>query len=141
MNYPVVIHKDKKTLYGVTVPDLPGCFSAGETLDEAIENTKEAILLHVEGMIDDNEIIPEASDIERLKKEYTDGIFAIVSVDLSELFGKAKRINISVPDRILNKVDRFAKKHGETRSGLIVNAAIEYISTHSENKEKMRHGK
>ena len=32
--YPVVIHKDKKSAFGVTVPDLPGCFSAGATLDE-----------------------------------------------------------------------------------------------------------
>jgi len=141
MNYPIIIHKDKKSDYGVTVPDLPGCFSVGETLDEAIELSKEAILLHVEGMIDDNESIPDASDIEIIRKKFKDGIIAVVSVDLSELFGKAKRINISVPDRILNKVDRFAKKHGETRSGLLVNAAIEYISAHSNTKEKMRHSR
>ena len=42
MNYPVVIHKDKKSDYGLTVPDLPGCFSAGKTFDEALENSKEA---------------------------------------------------------------------------------------------------
>ena len=141
MNYPIIIHKDKKSDYGVTIPDLPGCFSAGETLDEAIENTKEAILLHVEGLIDDSENIPDASNIEDIKKSFKDGIIAIASVDLSELFGKSKRINISLPDRVLNKVDRFARKHGETRSGLLVNAAIEYISTHTEKKEKTRHSR
>ena len=141
MNYPIIIHKDKKSDYGVTVPDLPGCFSAGETLDEAIELSREAILLHVEGMIDDNKSIPDASDIEIIRNKFKDGIIAVVSVDLSELFGKAKRINISVPNRILNKVDRFAKKHGETRSGLLVNAAIEYISVHSNAREKMRPGR
>ena len=141
MNYPIIIHKDKKSDYGVTIPDLPGCFSAGETLDEAIENAKEAILLHVEGLIDDSENIPEASNLEVIKKKNKDGVIAIASVDLSELFGKAKRINISLPDRILNKVDRFARKHGETRSGLLVNAAIEYISTHTGRKEKTRHSR
>ena len=35
MNYPIVIHKDADSDYGVTVPDLPGCFSAGKTLDES----------------------------------------------------------------------------------------------------------
>ena len=42
MRYPVVIHKDVESVYGVTVPDLPGCFSAGETLEEAIESAQEA---------------------------------------------------------------------------------------------------
>ena len=43
MLYPVVVHKDQTSDYGVSVPDLPGCFSAGRTLDEALENIKEAI--------------------------------------------------------------------------------------------------
>ncbi len=43
MKYSVVIHKDSKSDYGVIVPDLPGCFSAGSTIDEALENAKEAI--------------------------------------------------------------------------------------------------
>lgn len=132
MNYPIIIHKDKDSDYGVEVPDLPGCFSAGSTVDEAIENTKEAILLHIECLIDDNESIPEPSSIESLQKTYKKAVIAIVSIDLSDLYGKIKRINVSFPNRILNKVDLYAKKHGETRSGLLVNAALEYISSHSE---------
>jgi len=50
MRYPVVIHKDQDSDYGVTVPDLPGCFSAGSTVDEAIDNAVEAIECHVEGL-------------------------------------------------------------------------------------------
>ena len=50
MQYVLAIHKDPDSGYGVTVPNLPGCFSAGATLDAAIEAAREAILLHLEGM-------------------------------------------------------------------------------------------
>ena len=43
MRYPVVMHKDEESGYGVSVPDLPGCFSAGETLEDAIESVHEAV--------------------------------------------------------------------------------------------------
>ena len=50
MRYPVVIHKDHNSDYGVTVPDLPGCFSAAETMDEALREAVEAIECHLEGL-------------------------------------------------------------------------------------------
>lgn len=58
MHYPVVIHKDTESDDGVTVPDLPGCFSAGETLDEALQEVVEAIECHLEGLLADGEPIP-----------------------------------------------------------------------------------
>jgi predicted RNase H-like HicB family nuclease len=130
MNYPVVIHKDEGSDYGVTVPDLPGCFSAGKTLEEALDNAKEAILYHVEGIVNDGEALPEPARIEQHKEnpEYAGGLWAVVSVDLSELSGKAKRVNITVPERFLMQFDSFARKKGETRSGLFVSAAMEYIA-------------
>jgi hypothetical protein len=36
MRYPVVIHKDESSDFGVTIPDIPGCFSAGDTYDDAL---------------------------------------------------------------------------------------------------------
>ena len=130
MNYPVVLHKDEGSDYGVTVPDLPGCFSAGKTLEEALDNAKEAILYHVEGIVNDGEALPEPARIEQHKEnpEYAGGLWAVVSVDLSELSGKAKRVNITVPERFLMQFDSFARKKGETRSGLFVSAAMEYIA-------------
>jgi len=51
MRYPIAVETgDAKHAYGVVVPDLPGCFSAGDTLDEALTNSQEAILLHLEGL-------------------------------------------------------------------------------------------
>ena len=70
MRYPIFIEKDKSSDYGVTVPDLPGCFSAGSTIDAAILNAEEAILTHIEGLLMDDEIVPPPSKIEDLKSFY-----------------------------------------------------------------------
>lgn len=53
MEYAVVIHHDEGSAYGVTVPDLPGCFPAGDTFHHALENVKEAIELHLEGLAEE----------------------------------------------------------------------------------------
>ena len=135
MRYPVVIHKDLDSDYGVTVPDLPGCFSAGSSVDEAASNAVEAIECHVEGLLIDGEAIPIGTPIEAHKEDpnYADAyVWMFVDVDLSKLSGKSKRINITIPERILGSIDAFAATRNETRSGLIAEATIEYIATHSD---------
>ena len=52
MHYPIHISKQPRSDYGVVVPDLPGCISAGRTLDEAMHMAHEAIELHLEGLIE-----------------------------------------------------------------------------------------
>lgn len=83
MNFPVAIHKDSTSDYGVTVPDLPGCFSAGSTIDEALLMAREAIELHIQGLLDDHLEVPFPSDIEplRTRADFADAIWAIVAVD------------------------------------------------------------
>lgn len=80
----------------------------------------------------DEEPIPSPRTIEEHRQtlDYADGVWAIVTVDLSKLSGKAKRINITLPERLIAVMDRYASAHGETRSGLIAQAAIEYIAAH-----------
>ena len=129
MNYPVVIHKDKKSDYGVSVPDLPGCVSAGTTLDDALAMVREAIELHLEGLIDEGGVIPLPTPIEKLRanRGYAEGTWAIVNVDESTLRVKIARIGITMPQRVLEAIDRHAKANGETRSGLLARAAARYI--------------
>ena len=83
MNYIIIIHKDDDSDYGVTVPDLPGCFSAGSTLEEALINAKEAIEFHIEGLLRYNESIPKPLPFEfyQHNEDYVGGIWALVSVD------------------------------------------------------------
>jgi predicted RNase H-like HicB family nuclease len=103
MRYPIAIETgDAKHAFGVVVPDLPGCFSAGDTLDDALTNSREAILLHLEGLLDDGKPFPTASSIDQLRKKrsYRGWTWAVVDVDASELGDKAARINITLPQRM-----------------------------------------
>ena len=131
MRYPVVIHKDPNSDYGVTVPDLPGCFSAGETLDEALQQASEAIECHLEALMLDGEPIPLPMSIDRHSSDpdYAGGTWALVSVDVARLSGKTKRVNITLPERLLTQMDGYAAQHGSTRSGLIAEAAMAYLAT------------
>lgn len=78
MTFLVAIHKDPDSAYGVSVPDLPGCASAGDTADEALRMAKEAIELHLEGMLDDGLDLPEPTDdIQALRSnpDFADAAF------------------------------------------------------------------
>lgn len=129
-NYPIVIHKDKDSDYGVTVPDLPGCFTAGGTIDEAIAMAREAIELHLEGLIEAGEVVPESQAIEKHQQNpgFKGGTWAVVAIDPASLRVAAKRINITLPERILDAVDQVAKDEGETRSGLLAKIATVYVN-------------
>ena len=131
MHYPVLIHKDPESDYGVTVPDLPGCFSAGDTLDDALHEVVEAIECHIEGMLMDGEAIPTPKTVEYHQSNpgYAEGVWAVVSIDITKLSGKTRRVNITLPERVLNLMDKYTTEYGETRSGFITQAAIEYISS------------
>jgi predicted RNase H-like HicB family nuclease len=134
MRYPVIIHKDPESDYGVSVPDLPGCFSAGVTMDEALSSVVEAIECHLEGMLIDGEPIPSPAGIEHHQSnpDYPAGVWALVTVDITKLSGKTRRVNITLPERVLTMMDKYAAEHGESRSGLIAEAAIAYITSHQD---------
>jgi predicted RNase H-like HicB family nuclease len=133
MRFPVVVHKDESSGYGVTVPDLPGCFSAGDSIEEAILSGHEAIACHLEGLLMDGEPIPERGAVEahQVNLEYKGGIWALVEVDVSRLSSRTRRVNITVPERVLAIVDKMAAREGETRSGLLARAALSYAERQS----------
>lgn len=130
MLYPIVIHKDKNSDFGVIVPDIPGCYSVGASLELAIENTEEAVLCHLEGLLLDKESIPVPSSIDDHieNPEYSDGIWFLVQIDLTKVSGKTRRVNITIPERLLRLIDYFLKSHKGTRSSLIADAVLNYIS-------------
>ena len=136
MQYPIFIHKDEESVYGVIVPDLPGCFSAGDTIDEAIQNAHEAIECHIEGLLLDNEFLPLKKAIEEHieNPDLKGGVLAIVEIDISKLSGKTTRINVSMPERFLKQIDEYTLYHGGNRSGFLVDAALSYMSEHKERE-------
>ena len=134
MRYPVVLHKDPNSDYGVTVPDLPGCFSAGETIEEAVTEVVEAIECHIEGLLIDSEPVPSPTSIEthRDDPDYADGVWARATVYISKLSGKTTQVDVTVPEHLLALVDQYAEQQGETRSGVVAQATLEYIAVHAQ---------
>lgn len=125
MRFPIVLHTDDGVRYGVTVPDLPGCFSAGDTLDEALENVREAIDLHLEGMAEDGEPLPGLRPLpeHQANPDYANGLWALVDVEVSRYEGKAEKINITLPRNLIRRIDEAAKARGFSRSGFLAEAA------------------
>ena len=125
MRFPVVLHSDDGVRFGVTVPDLPGCFSSGDTFDAALDSVVEAIDLHLEGIIEDGGEVPVPRLIaeHRANPNFADGVWASVSVDVARFDGRAEKINITLPRSLLAEIDTYAKAHGATRSGFLAEAA------------------
>jgi len=82
--YIALVHKDKDTSYGVSFPDVPGCISAGNTFEEAIDNAAVALAGHLAVMEADGDPIPNARSLEELKRDAefvddsTDAVVAFV---------------------------------------------------------------
>ena len=123
-NYIAVVHKDPDSDYGVSLPDFPGCITAGSTIDEAKDMVREALSLHIKGMLEDGDKIPDPSFLEDIMAdpENADAI-AFLVVTISDPKPKSVRINISIPENTLHQIDAMAKKRGMSRSAFLVHAA------------------
>ena len=134
MRYPVAIEPGTETeAFGVVVPDLPGCFSAGDTMEEAMAKAEEAISTWIETALDMGQDIPQPSSVDALRKkhkEWRTWVWAVVKVDPAVLDDTIERVtiervNVSLPRRVLHRLDSLARARGETRSGFIARMALE----------------
>lgn len=118
MFYPIVIHQEGDSAYGITVPDVPGCFSAGDMLEEAMQNVREAIEGHLEILAEDGAAIPHAGRMDAHIKntDYAGGIWGVVEVDITPFLGKAEKINITLPRLLIHQIDRRVKKDARYKS-------------------------
>ena len=123
MEYIAYLHKDKDSDFGVSFPDLPGCVTAGRTLEEARTMAAEALTLHLAGMVEDGEALPEASTLDRLADDPNrkDAVAFLVEAELPE---KTVRINITAKESQIEAIDRLARRSGMTRSAYMVRAAV-----------------
>lgn len=120
--------------FGVFFPDLPGCVSAGSTMEEAIIGAREVLTLHIEGMVEDGLTVPKPSSMH----VWDDEDFPDVAIELvflveanlpDETRDAPVRINVSLPEGLVAKIDAVANAHGMTRSGLLAVAARQWINS------------
>ena len=133
-NYIAIVHKDPQSDFGVSFPDFPGCITAGSTIDEAKDMAYDALSLHLTGMLEDGEKIPAPSKLDDIMADpdYADAA-AILVVSVPEVKIKSVRVNITVPEDMLRKIDSVAKKRGMSRSSFLVHAAQNTIASRQNN--------
>ncbi len=124
MEYIAYLHKDKGSDFGVSFPDFPGCVTAGRTLEEARRLAAEALTLHIAGMLEDGETLPEPSTLDELAGDpaMRGAVAFLVDADAPE---KTVRVNITARESQLEAIDRLARKRGMTRSAYMVQSAMQ----------------
>ena len=122
-SFIALIHKDAASDFGVSFPDLPGCITAGPTLDEARSMAVEALALHLAGMAEDGEAIAEPSSLAEIMADRANLDGVAILVDAPQEPAKSVRVNITLPDDLLESIDRHAAANGLTRSGFLARAA------------------
>jgi predicted RNase H-like HicB family nuclease len=124
-----LIH-DEAGVFGISFPDFPGCVSGGESAEEALARGREALAFHIAGMAEDGDAIPPIRSFTELRKDKAfnkvakGAILALVPADLP---GRAARINISIEEGLLDRIDQAAKARGESRSRFLATAAKERL--------------
>lgn len=124
MEYIAYLHKDKKSDYGVSFPDFPGCITAGTTLDEARRMAVQALSFHIAGMREDGESIPDPSTLDDLRNDLgtKDSVAFLVEVAEPE---KTVRFNVTARESQLSEIDRRARSAKLTRSAYLVQSALD----------------
>ncbi|QMV18464.1 ribbon-helix-helix protein, CopG family [Granulicella sp. 5B5] len=137
MEYIAYLHKDKGSDYGVSFPDFPGCVTAGKSLEEARRMAVEALTLHMAGMLEDGEAIPEPSTLDQLAKDpaMRGAVAFLVSAEPPE---KTVRINITARESQIETIDRLARARGMTRSAYMVQSAVRITTTRERTRGTAR---
>lgn len=117
-----VVHKDADSAFGVAFPDIPGCFSAADDVEQLLPNACEALELWFED--EPEEIVP--SSLERVRElvatDLAEGAF-LISVPHIRRAGRQVRANISLDRGMLDAIDRAAADRNLTRSAFLADAA------------------
>jgi len=124
--YPAEIDKDADSDYSVLFPDFPGCFSAGDTVDEALFNAHEALAGHVALMLEDGEKPPSPTPIETVAAKRDETTVAVTLIAVS-LPGKSKRVNITLDEALLDQIDAVSGN----RSRFLADAARAALYRHA----------
>jgi predicted RNase H-like HicB family nuclease len=108
----------------VDFPDFPGCVTAGVTIEEARQLAEEALQMHVEGMTEDGEGLPAPSNLDAIMADPANADAVAFLVTLAEAADRAVRINITLPERLLRRIDARARN----RSAFLARAAEKALS-------------
>lgn len=124
MRFPMIVYKSEGSAYGGLLPDFPGCFPMGETIDALTADVQDAVETWMEG--EDQAIFPVPSSLETVQasKDAQGRVLVLVDINTAFLESVAERVNITVPRYALAAIDKMAKAQGLSRSAYIVRSAL-----------------
>ncbi len=131
--YAGIAEGDRRSGYSLYFPDLPGCVTAGDTLGELVVNAREAVELHLEGMLAEGKDAPEPTPMEDLPHEPDVKEAGVILVDAA-MFEPRARINVTIAKRLLARVDQAAQADGLDRSAFLESAAREKLATRTTHR-------
>ncbi|AYR24074.1 type II toxin-antitoxin system HicB family antitoxin [Herbaspirillum rubrisubalbicans] len=122
MLYAIYVHKDAHSAYGATFPDFPGCFAGADELQLLPAAAQEAVEAHFHG---EAEPIPSPSAPEDWADDehFQGGYWMLVEIDLSRVNAKAVRLNVSLPQGLVTRIDAVAQARRMSRSAFLALAA------------------
>ncbi|RZJ42069.1 MAG: HicB family protein [Brevundimonas sp.] len=124
--YVAIVEGSETEGYSAFFPDLPGCVTASDSMVELIADARDALALHLEGMIEDGDILPPPSVLEAIPHDPEVTEIGRLLVD-AEIEDAPVRVNISIGAGLLKRVDTAAQVRGMTRSGLLAEAARQFM--------------
>lgn len=103
--YPAIIHKEENN-YWVEFPDLAGCQTYGETLEETMTAAEEALGLYLVALIEDNQELPKAREITEITA--TDGFTNYITTDVNKYRrnNKATKKTLSIPQWLNEEAEK-----------------------------------
>jgi predicted RNase H-like HicB family nuclease len=133
--YWAIVEGSEKSGYSAFFPDLPGCVSAGDTIEQCIANAGDAAAFHLEGMVEDGDVIPAATPAHRLQID-PDIDEAARSLVIVPLPGKAVRVNVTLEEGLLQLIDQTAAALDSNRSAFLSEAARDKIRKHHRQESR-----
>jgi predicted RNase H-like HicB family nuclease len=127
MRYPILIEEGSDTTaFGVVVPDLPGCFSAGDSLDEALDAAREAAAAWIDAALDAGMPVPSPTKLEDARRlsGYEGWTVGVVDLDQALFDDSIERVNITLPKRILRRLDDLAAARHQSRGAFIADLTM-----------------
>lgn len=128
--------------YGASFPDFPGATTGADDLDALYGKAAEVLAFHIGGMVADGLDVPPARSLDVLRhdplfqREAADGMVGVLDVEFP---GKTVRVNLTMNESDLRRIDRAAAATHETRSGWLVRAAIAQLRSAREASGEGRH--
>lgn len=123
----MLVHEENDAL-GASFPDFPGCVTVASDLDSLYRKAAEVLSFHVAGMVEDGLPLPVLRGLATLRddryfREDMDDVALVGLVPVELPGGRVVRVNITLDEATLEKMDRAAKATGQSRSGYLAAAA------------------